>query len=358
VFYLHERNFGCRLIEYTFRSLRTITLENELIRITILVDKGTDIIEFLHKPTDTDFMWRSPLGVINPTAFIPTNAHPRGSFLDFYEGGWQEIMPAGGDPCIYKGIHFGIHGEVSLIPWNYKIIEDSPENVAIRFWVRTYRTPFYLEKKISLKRNEGFLTIKEKIINEGAQAIDMMWGHHPAFGPPFLDENCIIDIPQAKVLTRELDETSRTLNQDGFTWPRIVGKDEMKINLSEIPPPETKSHDWACLYDLSDGWYALTNQQRRVGFALSWPLQIFPYIWYWQCAGGCYGPPFFGRVYTMALEPWSTYPDNLTKAAEMGTTLKAHPGVELEAEIKAIAYSGFEQVSRVTPDGQVFGEQV
>ena len=66
IFYTHERNFGCRLMEYTYRGLRTLTLENELLRVSILADKGTDIFEFNYKPLDVDFMWRSPWGVRNP----------------------------------------------------------------------------------------------------------------------------------------------------------------------------------------------------------------------------------------------------------------------------------------------------
>ncbi len=103
----------------------------------------------------------------NPALFVPTSVSPRGAFLDYYEGGWQEILPAGGDPCVYKGINFGVHGEVSLIPWQYAIEEDRAERVAIKFWVRTYRTPFYVEKRISLQSGAAVLTMTEKVVNEG-----------------------------------------------------------------------------------------------------------------------------------------------------------------------------------------------
>jgi hypothetical protein len=353
MFYTHERNFGCRIREYIYQGLRTISLENEVIRVTILADKGTDIIEFLHKPTDTDFMWRSPAGVRNPGLFVPSSASPRGAFMDYYEGGWQEIFPAGGDPCIYKGISFGVHGEISLIPWKYTIEEDCPEIVAIKFWTRTYRTPFYIEKIVSLVYDRPVLTINEKIINEGQEVMDMMWGHHPALGFPFLDDSCVIDLSPARVLTRELGITSRTMNAEGFKWPKVKGRDEQWIDLSKVPPPATKNHDWACLSELEAGWYAITNRTKRVGFGLIWPREVFPYIWYWQCTGGGFGPPFFGRVYTMALEPWTTYPDNLTLASEQGTSVKMAPGAIMEVEITAVAYSGVERVSKLYRDGRV-----
>lgn len=48
--YQHERNYKCRIREIIYKGLRTVTLENELIKVTVLADKGTDIIEFLYKP--------------------------------------------------------------------------------------------------------------------------------------------------------------------------------------------------------------------------------------------------------------------------------------------------------------------
>ena len=108
--YTHERNFGCRLTEMTYRGLKSLVMENELLRVTILVDKGTDVFEFLHKPTDTDFMWRSPLGVRATRNFVPSNPRADGPFLDYYFGGWQECFPVGGYPTTVEDGEFGLHG--------------------------------------------------------------------------------------------------------------------------------------------------------------------------------------------------------------------------------------------------------
>src|SRR5262245_18052442 len=183
--YIHERNFGCRIMEVVYRGLRVLTLENQLIRVSILADKGADIFEFLHKPTDTDFMWRSPLGIRNPATFVPTIPRSEGQFLDYYEGGWQEALPTGGDPAEYGGTQFGPHGEVCLIPWEYTLVEDEPARVQVRFRVCTYLTPLFLEKVLTLESNNASLAFSERLVNEGAVPIDIMWGHHPAFGPPF-----------------------------------------------------------------------------------------------------------------------------------------------------------------------------
>ena len=55
-----RRNYGCRISDdYTCKGLRTLFMENEKLRVSFLLDKGTDIFEFLHKPQGIDFMLRA-----------------------------------------------------------------------------------------------------------------------------------------------------------------------------------------------------------------------------------------------------------------------------------------------------------
>jgi hypothetical protein len=354
--YTHERNYGCRITETVYRGLRTVTLENEVIRVSFLADKGSDIFEFLHKPTDTDFMWRSPNGVRNPATFVPTVPRPEGSFLDYYEGGWQECFPTGGHAAEYKGARFGVHGEVCLIPWAYSIVEDKPARVVVRFTVRTYRTPFRLEKTVTLERHSGCLVFDERVVNEGAEPVELVWGHHPAFGPPFLDDACVIDLPGGTVETWSTGPMSRCAVGQSMAWPWVEGADGGRVDLSRIPPFETQSDDMAFLTELPDGWYAVTNTRRRVGFGLVWPVEVFPALWYWQVFGGRMGQPWYGRTYTIALEPWTTAQPSVTRAIEAGTQRALGPGEAMAVQFRAVAYAGLTRVSTIHPDGRVEGE--
>ncbi len=349
----HERNYGCRITQTIFRGLRTVTLENELIRVTVLADKGSDIIEFLHKPTDTDFMWRSPQGVRNPTTFVPTIPRPEGAFLDYYEGGWQECLPTGGDSAHYGGTSFGPHGEVCLIPWDYSIVEDSPECVSVYFYVRTYRTPLYVQKTLTLLRHSGVLTIDERLVNEGAEAVDVMWGHHPAFGPPFLDGSCRVDLAGASVRVTDLSPTTRYRSGSGYVWPHVAGRNGQELDISQIALPTERSHDTLFLSELAGNWYAVTNTSRLVGFALSWPAEVFNCLWFWQVYGGAFGQPFYGRTYNIALEPWTTPETNITAALAHGSARRLLPGAELKVRLQAIAFSGIRRVSAVLSDGRI-----
>jgi Domain of unknown function (DUF4432) len=355
--YTHERNYGCRIMEVIYRGLRTVTLENELIRVSFLADKGSDIFEFLYKPTDTDFMWRSPLGVRNPATFVPTIPRPEGAFLDYYEGGWQECLPTGGNDTSYAGARFGAHGEACLIPWEYRILENEPERVQVCFWVRTYRTPLFLTKTVTLDRYSGSLAFAERLVNEGAVPIDLVWGHHPALGPPFLDESCVIDLPGASVQTVHIGTTSRC-RPGMYTWPIVAGHDDSPIDLSRIPSAEARAHDLAFLTNLAGSWYAITNTLRGVGFGMVWPIELFRAIWFWQVFGGALEQPWYGRTYNIALEPWTTPNPTIAEAMERGTQRVLAPGESLSAEFRAVAYAGLQRVAAISPDGQVEGKPV
>ena len=142
--YQKERNYGCRVSDdWEFRGNKVAIIENEKIRVMVLVDKGADIYSFVHKSSDTDYMWRSVWGVRDTRKFLSTTGDY--SWADTYEGGWQTCAPtAGNKRKDYQGAPMGQHSEMSTMPWDSQIIEDDPERCSIKFSVRTYRTTFVI----------------------------------------------------------------------------------------------------------------------------------------------------------------------------------------------------------------------
>lgn len=362
--YYHFRNYGCRLnTDYYYKDLRVAVLENEYLRISILIDKGTDIFEFLYKPKDIDFLWLSPWGINSPSKFIPTTYAKRGNFMDYYEGGWQEIIPNFGQGgTYYGGVEEGLHGEICLIPWEYQIIEHNTTTVSIKFSVRTYRTPFYLEKTLTLKKEDPKLYITEKLKNEGYSNINLMWSHHPTFGGIFLDDSTIINVPNNKIkyLMKTEKEGRYTLNEDNFImWPKFKGYSNEEIDFSKSPTILKNSNnakDEVCLGDLEGGWYAVTNLNKKVGFGLSWDKDFFPFIWIWRMYGmGCKVAPWYGRVQCMALELCSSLSDyGLDGAIKNNTVIKMSPQQEISTKFLAIAYEKDSNVKKINHIGNIF----
>ena len=162
-----------------------------MIRVAVLAGKGTDIVEFVYKPMDMDFLWHSFNGLKKPAAYAQTCENPGGSFLDMYEGGWQELLPNINNPTNYKGASLGLHGEACLRVWDYQVLIDTVKEVKIRFSVRLNRAPFFVTKTVTIKSYEPVLEFEESILNEGDEEFKFTWGHHPAFGIPFLSDKCV-----------------------------------------------------------------------------------------------------------------------------------------------------------------------
>lgn len=334
----HQRNHGCRIREYLYRDMRTLVLENQLLRISVLVDKGTDIYEFLYKPLDLDVLWHSFNGVRSPHNFITGRIAPGSSFLDFYEGGWQELFPSIQEECDYLGAPLGTHGEVCLLPWEYRIEVDEPEETQVRFSIRTVRTPFLLVKTLTLKSQDPTLYIEEAVTNEGAEEMQFMWGHHPAFGPLFLDGSCRIEVPSgcsARTTTYELGQFGVLPPDTEFNWPNIQGLDGKMWDVSRVPPPDSRIYQMFYLHDLPEGRYSLHNHNFGVRFSLSWDKEVFPILWVWAPYGGAMGYPWYGRNYNLALEPWSAVPANLARVAEGNRGIRIAAGQTIATALEA-----------------------
>ena len=325
-----------------------------------MIDKGADIFEFLYKPKDIDFMWLSPQGIDSMEKFIPTKQSAEGNFLDYYEGGWQDIIPNFGIGVNYKGTEIGQHGETALIPWKYQILEDNKEIISIKFTVRTRRTPFYIEKILTLKSDDPKLYIAESIKNESYDNIELMWTQHPAFGPPFMDDSTIIDIPENRVKFIYKPENIGKydeLKSEIANWPTIKGFNNKIVDFGKSPTllDEDHSIDQICLELFDDGWYAVTNLNKKVGFGIKWDKNIFPYLWIWRLYGkGFKGAPWWGRVSCMALELCSSFsPIGLNSAIKNKTAIKLGPQEKIKTSFFAIIYERDDKVKKIKNNGDI-----
>ena len=329
------RHFGARVTDrFHLDNLRTVIMENELLRCTFLVDQGCDIIELLYKPKDVDFLWRRPLPSRIRRGFTPTSHNTR-PFFDHYAGGWQELFPHASKPTTYAGAELGFHGEVWGLPWDYEILRDDPLEVSVRFWVRTLRLPFRLERIVTLRAQESIIAFQQTVTNEGRKELQFMWGHHPAFGPPFLDRNCILDAPARTILVDDVPQK----------WPI----DKEGRNHSRLVPEKSEKEVMKYLTDLREGWVALTQPRQKLGIGLVFDPKVFSCVWLWHEFGYTQEYPWFGRAYVLGMEPQSSLPG----AHESGGRLLSLPGGgKLETDLLTVVYEAG-GVKRISPAGRV-----
>lgn len=352
--YTHGRKTGCRVsLDYTYKGLRVAFLENAVLRVGILLDKGADIFEFTYKPRDLDFLWQSPIPMRPP--FVVTSALPEGAFHDYYYGGWQEVLPSAGwakDP--YLGTFQGLHGEISLLPFEAQVEEDTADRASLRVRTRCYRSPLTLERLMTLQRDRPALLITERLANDAPVEFAVMWGHHPAVGAPFVDESCVVQTPARTVRVLAYHPNGLWEPGDAYMFPMVKNRRTGALqDITRVLPPDTRSVDVISFWGLAEGWYGLTNRRTRVGFGMAWDKTLFQCLWMWQVYGGHTDYPWYGRTYNCALEPFTSWPPaGVANAVQNGTALILKPHQHVETSLAAVAYEG-EGISRVVPSGSV-----
>ncbi|MFD0715580.1 aldose 1-epimerase [Paenibacillus sp. GCM10027626] len=310
-----------------------IALENRYLRAVIIVDQGADLLELRYKPLDLDVLWHAPQELLPPGRNVPPTQRKEGSFLDYLHGGWQEVLPNGHLDCHYKGASLGQHGEVSLLPWSARVIEDTPDRVSVLLSVRTRRTPFRLERTVTIAKEAASLILDEKVTNDGGEEMHLMWGHHPTFGEPFLGAGCRLKLPDGSrmhVPTFNAGAARRYAGGQSSAWPEAAAPYGSKLRADLLPGREAGTDD-SFYVRVPEGWYEL--QSDRLKLRLEWDAGVFPYVWCWQVYGGAAGFPYYGRTYNMAVEPFSSPIATLADCAAQGTAMVLGPGASKETRV-------------------------
>lgn len=309
-----------------------VWIENGLLRLSILPQKGADIYEFIHKPSGVEFMMRTPSGL------QPPGDQPQADFLANYEGAWQELFPNTNLPCEYRGETLPMHGEVALLPWSYDVEQDDEEATVIRFSVKCRQTPFRLERLMRLKAGASTVELEGRVVNEGDESAHFVWGHHVVLGGTFLEGGCTVETSAQEVDVPDdlgiLPESARLALGQHTTWPFAQGRNPgERVDLRQVPGPEIETHDDTFLSGLTDGEVSVANPRLGLRFALNWDVKVFPYLVLWQPYGGPIDPPLSG-TYGLGIEPWVSA-GNLEHAMMRGEALELRPGEQFETWLTA-----------------------
>lgn len=324
--YRPQRNWGARIHDLARDGMRFVVLENQLLRLGIMAGKGTDLVELNYKPRDLDLIWLAPGGVQNPITHTVTAPDSRAAFRETYPGGWQELFPNGGLPSTVDGVEYAQHGEVYNVPWDVDIVEDTEDAVAVRCSIRTRTSPCVIEKTIRLCSGEARFRIEERLHNESDVTVPAMWGQHITFGRPFLAPGSRIAVPDGVTVHGYPTSAERRLAGPGpFSWPIDPGNGtDLRVAPERGTPSEMV---FLTGFAPDNAWYTVTPPNRQPTCRVEWDGATMPWLWLWQEFGASQGYPWFGRVYTIGLEPFSSMAlDGLAQAIENGSALSIGAG--------------------------------
>lgn len=322
--------------DWVYRGMRTLILENKLLRAVYLLDKGADLIELKYKPLDIDLMWHAPQGHINPAEYVQPVATAESSFNDLYGGGWQDAVPViGNGPQEHRGAKYGTHGESPVMRWDCEILESEGSEATALLQVQGVRYPFKLEKTIRIKDDQAALEISEKLSNLSPQNLEFFWLQHPSFGEPFLSPGDRISLPVGSQVDNieEMNPNGRIAG-GRFDWPEVKSRrGESNIDLSVVPPRELVTEETSFIM-MKEGWYALNNSELDLSFRLDWDPLIFPWVWFWQDYN-LPDYPYYGGTWNIAIEPATSLPNNIAKQREDDDGLKIAGKSSITTELKA-----------------------
>jgi galactose mutarotase-like enzyme len=307
------------------RGWEVVSIESADLAVDVVPGKGGDITSVRWLAEDVELMWQAPWGLRHRGApFVPGNTEA--TLMDAYPGGWQTVFPNAGDAVEEHGVLWGMHGEAWLAAYDWE--PTGPAEVTLR--TRLVRSPFEIERRVAVAGTD--LVVTETVRNAGGVPVDAAWGHHVAFGQPFLDGSCRLDTPGATVVVDdERDGTASDLVKGArFGWP--VGPDRAggSVDLRDVPGPDPTRPVERLYYlvDLATGEVSLTNQRLGVRAALTWDTSVMPHTWMWYEMHAGAGFPWYQGVYVLGIEPHSSYPGQGLHAIrrKTGTQLRFEPG--------------------------------
>jgi len=329
-------------------QLGAITIANEDVEVVVLANKGADIYALVDRRTGVDVLFKSPWGARTPSLWSETSTSLE-RWISSYAGGWQLLLPNGGDECEERGVTWGFHGEAAMVPWD--VLERRDDAVTLETSLVT--APLRIRRELRL--DGPVLRVTECVTNLSTETIEVMWSHHPAFGAPFLDGTCLLSVGCRTVQSDDQAPGTLLAPDSVHGWPIVTSVEGEKVDLRLIPDPSEPRSVLAYLKDFNSGFFAITNPTLGLGVAVRWPLEVFDKAWLWQEIHSGQGWPWFRRAYVVAVEPASSIPGRGIQSArehnEPLVTLGENESREVVLE--AVLFEGSTAVEGVAEGGVV-----
>lgn len=329
---------GPRVTRISADGLDAIVLENDALRVTVLPALGAHVSELVDKAGGRDLLWHNPRIAPRPA---PYGAY----FDDWWSGGWDEIFPSG-DRGLLHGERLPYMGEMWCVPWTAEVASAPGEASVTTVGFGTI-APARMERTLVLRGDEPVLRVRYRITNLDVRPLPYTWGIHPVFA---VTPDHRIDLPAREMLVGVSSDRSMGAAGSTYPWPSLPdptapgGSRDMR----RVRPREDAVFGGHWATDLSAGWLALTDTASRRGLALAFDTTVFRHAWLWQVYGGWRGH------HHLALEPWSSHPQQLEDAVAAGQARMLAPGGSVETEVAFTVFDGLEAVTAVDRVGDGF----
>ena len=290
--------------ETIFKGREAVTIENENLRVTVLVEGG-HIAEVLEKSTGVSPLWVPHWASIEPSLYTPRH-HPQfgsGSDAKLLAGlmGHNLCLDLFGGPSTEEAaIGYTVHGEASVVRHE---IDESRDGLQIRAVFPLAQISF--SRSLQLRGN--FVRIRETIKSLAAFDRPIAWTQHVTLGPPFLDPaTTTFRASMTRSIVASFDPGSDAcLKEDAeFDWPNAPCKDGGLSDLCQMQPAAPASGYTAHLADpmREDAYFVAYSPQYQLAFGYLWKRKDFPWMGIWEENCSRQQTPWNGCCITRGME--------------------------------------------------------
>ena len=325
---------GATVRETTWEGLPALVLENGLVSVTVVPSMGGHVASLVDLAGERELLWRNP-------RLTPRLAPYGAWFDDWWSGGWDEIFP-GGDLSTLHGEKLPYMGELWCVPWSASswAAPDGSEAAITSTGLGNIAAAKFT-RRLALRADQPVLWASYRIENLDVHPLPFTWGVHPAFA---VGADHRIDLPaNGGMVVGVTSDPPMGAPGQTYTWPMLPTPESPTglRDMSCVRPREAGVFGGHWATDLADGWLALTDTAARRGVSIVFDREVFPHAWLWQVYGGWRGHEL------LALEPWTSHPQDLQGAATAGRARVLAPGERLETWVAFALHEGLDRVTAV-----------
>ncbi len=324
-------------LDWHYRGLQCIQLENDEVRILILPALGGKIWQVSCKRMGENLLWQNPR--IKPRT-LPMHA----SYDDHFYGGWDELFP-NDMPETLAEESFPDHGEIWTLPWEWET-EIRGHEAIVRLRLQTPISACLLERIIVLQEGAYHFTIKYKIHNLGQRELPYLWKLHVALNG---NEDSRIDVDAGRAHLEGFGKPRNGQTNISYSWPMLEDESGTVYDMRRGLSGSSGVSEFQYVTELKQGWCAVTNTKKKLGFGLCFDKEVLPSCWLFASYGG------WRNLQTIILEPCSGYPISVEEGVKSGTHKVLYPNEMIETEVTAVVYTGLSEVLNIDRRGKVTG---
>lgn len=332
--------------EVLYHNRRAVQIENDLIRVTVLVEGG-HVAEILHKPSGVNPLWTPPWPSIEHSSYQRSLHREYGDDAEskLLAGiiGHNLCLDLFGPPSIEEAAAgMTTHGEASTAP--YSITADKHQLLAK---TELPMAQLAFERQICLTPGSSVVQFRETVENLSSMDRPSAWTQHVTLGPPFLEPG--------STQFRAPATLSSTRNGIPFNWPNQPHEDGTTEDLSVYPRDKVSNRVTTHVMDrgIENAFFLAFSPRMKVLFGYTWKQRDFPWLCIWDENCGRATIPWSRRTITRGLEfGVSPFPEPRRKMIERNSLFDVPCYRWFPAKTKiGVEYSALIQHAEEIPDG-------